>query len=241
VALIALALFWTSVKSDYRTYAAGSSESQRIVVPLSERMEYLGSRAITPGAIDLGETSYALLIRLAYVDIFGSVIDVQEASPEPVAMRQWIEGIGHVLTPRFLFPSKAALSDSEVFMRLARRFSTEEIRMGTSISVGYMAENFADLGFPGMLLGIAVLGLAIGGTMRILMSFNMPVVVREGMVMALAFSISRDGVEVSLPKILGSLFMFLIVFLLLNKFVFPRVMSWLDRQSRSARTVRSSR
>jgi hypothetical protein len=155
-------------------------------------------------------------------------------------MRQWMEAVDHVLTPRFLFPSKAALSDSDVFMRLARRFSTEEIRTGTSISVGYMAENFADLGFPGMLVGIAVLGLAIGGTMRILMSFNVPVVVREGMVMALAFSISRDGVEVSLPKILGSLFMFLIVFLLLNRFVFPKAMNWLGRQSGSTRTVRSS-
>src|SRR5260370_23405499 len=96
--LIALALFWTSVKSDYRTYAAASDESQRIVVPLSERMEYLGSRAITPGAIDLKETSYSLLSRLAYVDIFGSVIDVQEASPEPIPMRQWMEALDHVVT-----------------------------------------------------------------------------------------------------------------------------------------------
>jgi hypothetical protein len=240
VALIGLALFWTSVKSDYRIFASGSDASQAIVVPLSERMAYLGARAITPDAINLNETSYALLSRLAYVDIFGSVIDVQEASPEPIPMRQWMEAVDHVLTPRFLFPSKAALSDSDVFMRLARRFSTEEIRTGTSISVGYMAENFADLGFPGMLVGIAVLGLAIGGTMRILMSFNVPVVVREGMVMALAFSISRDGVEVSLPKILGSLFMFLIVFLLLNRFVFPKAMNWLGRQSGSTRTVRSS-
>jgi hypothetical protein len=239
-ALIALALFWTSVKSDYRVFASGSDESQAIVVPLSERMAYLGNRAITPDAINLKETSYALLSRLAYVDLFGSVIDVQEASPEPIPMRQWMEAVDHVLTPRFLFPSKAALSDSEVFMRLARRFSTEEIRLGTSISVGYLAENFADLGFPGMLLGIGVLGLAIGGSMRVLMSFNVPLVVREGLVMAFAFSISRDGVEVSLPKILGSLFTFLIVFLLLNRFVFPRVMSWLGHQTGAALTVKPS-
>ena len=155
-------------------------------------------------------------------------------------MRQWMEAVDHVITPRFLFPSKAALSDSDVFMRLARRFSTEEIRTGTSISVGYMGENFADLGFPGMLLGIAVLGLAIGGSIRVLMSFNVPLVVRDGIVMAFAFSISRDGVEVSLPKILGSMVMFLIIFLLLNKFVFPRVMSWLRRQSGSAVAVRPS-
>ena len=32
------------------------------------------------------------------------------------------------------------------------------MRGGTSISVGYMAENYADLGFPGMLVGVLVLG-----------------------------------------------------------------------------------
>ena len=158
VALIALALFWTAVKSDFRTFAAGSSESQRIV-PLSERMGYLGDRVITPGPINLRETSYLLLSRLVYVDISGPVIDVQEASPEPLPMRQWMEAVDHVVTPRFLFPRKAALSDSDVVMRLARRFSTEEIRTGTSTSVGYMGENFADLDFPGMLLGIAVLAM----------------------------------------------------------------------------------
>jgi len=233
VALVSLALFWTSVKSDYRVYAAGSDESQAIVVQLSERMAYLGSRAISPDAINLKETSYALLSRLAYVDVFGSVIDVQDASPEPVAMRQWMEAIDHVVTPRFLFPNKPPLLDSEVYMRLARRFSTEEIRLGTSISVGYMAENYADLGFPAMLLGIALLGLIIASSIRILMSFKVPQMVREGLVMAFAFMISRDGVEVSLPKILGALVMFLIVFLLLNKFAFPRVMSWLDHRKAS--------
>src|SRR5437762_49704 len=91
VALVALALFWTSVKGEYRTYAAGSDESQGIVVPLSERLGYLGTRAITPGVVSLGDSSYMLLSRLAYVDIFGSVIDVQEAAPEQIPMRQWME------------------------------------------------------------------------------------------------------------------------------------------------------
>ena len=156
------------------------------------------------------------------------MIDAQEVLPEPTPLRQWMEAAEHVLTPRFVFPSKAALSDSEVYMRLANRVATEEVRMGTSISVGYMAENFADLGFPGMLIGITVLGLAIAGSIRLLMSFRLPQVVREGIVMGLAFSILRDGVEASLPKIFGALFMFLIVFLLLNKFVFPRVTLWLS-------------
>jgi len=235
VALVSLALFWTSVKGEYRTYAAGSDESQGIVVPLSERMGYLGARAFTPGSMSLGDSAYMLLSRLAYVDIFGSVIDVQEAAPEAMPMRQWRDSIGHVLTPRFLFPDKPVLSDSEVYMRLARRFATEDVRMGTSISVGYMGENFADLGFPGMLVGIAALGLIIAGVIRIMMSFQLPLTVREGIVMALTFVMSRDGVEVSLAKTLGGMVMFLLVFLLLNKFVFGRVMVWLNHQGTAMR------
>jgi len=239
VVLVALALFWTSVKTDYRGYVTGSSESQQIVVPLSERMSYLGSRVLTGGDMSLGETAYMLLSRFAYVDIFGSVIDVQETAPEPVHFRQWTEALEHVLQPRFLFPSKAPLSDSEVYLRLTGRAAFEEIRLGTSISVGYMGENFADLGFPGMLVGIAVLGLAVAGSIRLLMSFQLPIMVREGIIMAMAFGVFRDGVEVSLPKVLGALLMFVIVSLLLNKFAYQKAIAWLDRHQATMRPAPS--
>ena len=69
------------------------------------------------------------------------MITVQEATPEPQAMRQWSDALAHVLQPRFLFPGKAALSDSDVYVRLAKGDPTEEVRAGTSISVGYIGEN----------------------------------------------------------------------------------------------------
>jgi multisubunit Na+/H+ antiporter MnhB subunit len=137
--------------------------------------------------------------------------------------------------PRFLFPGKAALSDSEVYTRLARRLTMEEVREGTSISVGYMGENFADLGFPGMLFGVAVLGLIMAAVARVLMSFDLPQIMREGMLMAFAITVSRDGVEVSLAKTLGATVMFLVAFLLLNKVFFPRVLQWLEHRSRGLR------
>jgi hypothetical protein len=231
VSLTALALFWTSVKGEYREYAAQSADSQAIVVPLSDRMDYLANKALNFGDMDLGKTSYALLIRFAYVDIFASVIDVQNLSPEPIFMRQWKEALEHVFEPRIFFPDKPELLDSEVYMRLTRRFLFDEISQGTSISVGYMGENFADLGFPGMLLGIAVLGLVLALCLRALMSFSLPWVMREGVAMAFVFSMARDGVEVSLPKVLGAALMFMIVFIPILKFGAPRVVRLLDRGS----------
>ncbi|MBS0521940.1 MAG: hypothetical protein JSR90_24825, partial [Proteobacteria bacterium] len=159
--LTTLALFWTSVKADYREYASQYSDSQAIVVPLSDRLAYLGSKVLTFGNTNFSETAYQLLTRFAYVDIFASVIDVQQTSPEPIPMRQWKEALEHVFQPRFLFPDKPELSDSEVYVRLTKRYLVDEVSQGTSISVGYMGENYADLGYPGMLAGIAFLGLIL--------------------------------------------------------------------------------
>lgn len=238
VVLITLALFWTSVKMEYRQVATGSDDSQAVTASLGDRLGYLGNRALSPSAIDWNEASYLLLIRLAYVDIFGSVITVQEASREPGFARQWSDGLSHVLQPRFLFPDKPPLSDSEVYVRLAKGDPTEEVRQGTSISVGYMGENFADFGFPGMLLGIAAIGLVAGGIYRYFMTRRIPMMVREGTLLVLVYSLGRDGVEISLPKILGAFIMSTLVYLILVKFAYPRALAWLDKPPARRTAVR---
>lgn len=237
VVLVALALFWTGVKMEFRQMATGSDQSQTIHASLSDRLGYLGGRAISPSSIDWGESAYALLIRFAYVDIFGSVISVQENSPEPGTMRQWSDAISHVTQPRFLFPNKPVLSDTEVYVRLAKGDPTEEMRAGTSISVGYMAENFVDLGFPGMLAGILVIGLMVGYVARYFMTRKLPWMVREGTVLVFVYSIGRDGVEISLPKIVGAVTMFFLIYMLLVRFGYPRVLAWLDSRVAAPRVA----
>jgi len=234
--LLFLALFWTSVKSEYRAYATGDDETtQAISVPLEDRMAYLGDKVVNVGELDWGNNAYLLLIRFAYVDIFGQVIGVAESSPEPVAMRQWRDALSHVLQPRFLFPDKAALSDTEVYVRLARADPMDLIRAGTSISVGYMAENFVDLGFPGMLAGLFTIGLMLALIIRYFMNQPLPWMMREGIIMGFAFSMARDGVEVSLPKILGAMLMFFIVWVLICKYALPYAIHWLDQRAMTSR------
>ncbi|MGD9879790.1 MAG: hypothetical protein AB7F22_07395 [Reyranella sp.] len=238
--LLVLALFWTAIKHDYRIYASQSDESQEIKVPLTERMAYLGDKLTSADGINWSDAAYTLLVRLAYVDIFGAVIGVQETSPESEPYRQWGEALGHVFQPRFLFPEKPQLLDSDVYMRLARGDPAEHARTGTSISVGYMGENFADFGFPGMLFGIAFLGVMLGLVTRLFMASHLPLMVREGIVMGFVFSMARDGVEVSLPKVLGGMFMFFLVFSLIARFGFPIVVRWLDTRAAEARARASS-
>ncbi|HQS16390.1 MAG: hypothetical protein B7Y08_16220 [Rhodospirillales bacterium 24-66-33] len=233
-ALVFLALFWTSVKTEYREYATGGSESQALQLSLSDRAEYMLGRVARIGDIDWALTSKALLERLAYVDITGLVINVDQAGSEPSSMRQWSDAFSHVLRPRFLFPDKEALSDTEVYIRLTKADLLENMRGGTSISVGYMAENYVDLGFPGMLAGVFAVGLLVALVIRFFFSFDVPWMVRQGAALAYVYSICASGLEVSLPKLLGSSLTFAVAYGLILKFAFPIGRRWLDRRARQA-------
>ena len=235
-AMLVLALWWTAVKTDFREYATASTDSQNIKVDLSSRMGYLGNKAT--GDIDWSTASYALLLRLSYVDIFGSVIGVQEVAPEARYFGQWQDAIDHIAKPRFLFPGKGVLSDTEVFIRLARGNASEAFRSGTSISVGYVAENYVDMGFPGMLIGVFAIGVMVAGICRYFMTRQLPWMVREGTALAIIYTIGHDGVEISLPKILGSMYMSLGVWAIMARWGFPFVFRYLGRHGvgRGSRT-----
>jgi len=70
--LLYLALFWTSVKAEYREFATGSTDSQYVKVDIDDRFGYLGNRLAASGDIDWAMASYAFLSRLAYtISSFG--------------------------------------------------------------------------------------------------------------------------------------------------------------------------
>ncbi len=239
--LVFLALFWTSVKVQYREYVSGGADSQSIVVPFDERMAYLGDKVVNIGETDWNETSYALVSRFAYVDIFAQVIGVADSFPEPIVLRQWREALSHVFQPRFLFPDKAVLNDSDVYARLMRADPYEQISKGTSISVGYMGEIYADMGFPGMLGGIFLVGILLSLIAKYFMSLPLPWMLREGVVMGLAYMTAATGMEISLPKILGTMVTYFLAWALIVKFALPTALQWLEQRATLRRDQRSSR
>jgi hypothetical protein len=143
---------------------------------------------------------------------------------------RWRDALEHIGKPRIFFPDKAALDDTEVFLKYVRGDVAEEGRSGTSISIGYLAENFIDFGFPGMLAPIAVMGLLLGCTLRYFMTRPSPWVVREGFVTASVLTVSA-GMELSLAKFLGGTILFLVVLGLCWKFLYPSLDRWLGQRS----------
>jgi len=229
--LISLGLFWTAVKTEYRDFLLQGEDIQFTRRPLGERFAYLGSLALSSGSLDWTSASYTMLSRFAYVDIFGSVIGYTEGTRSETHLRQWQESFDHIFKPRVFFPNKPMLSDTETYARLTGTDPELVLRNATSISVGYMAENYVDLGFPGMLVGIFALGVIIAGAVRYFMRRDLPWMVRQGIVLALLYSVGGNGVEVSMPKVLGATIMFFIVYALLARFVLPYLLRWLDTRA----------
>lgn len=225
--LIGLGLFWTAVKSEYRDVASGYTGDQLISASIGERAGVLLRNAIHPQEIDWSRAADQLLRRISYIDFFGASITITETAPEPETFGRWRDALEHVAKPRFLFPGKAALNDTEVFMRYVRP-TADEMHSGTSISIGFLAENFIDFGFPGMLAPVAVLGLLLGSMMRYFMTRPVAWATREACAVALVLALAA-GMEVSLAKFLGGTILIFIVLALFLKFIYPSIGRWLPQ------------
>lgn len=129
--------------------------------------------AAVPEVIDDPQPSIEILIsRLSYIGFFSRVIEYVPAV-EPHANGELLRmALTNAFMPRLLFPSKPVLpSDSYYTRRFTGIMVAEE---GTSISIGYMAEFFADWGLAGMFLSIFGYGCLIGACIETVRRFVQP-------------------------------------------------------------------
>jgi hypothetical protein len=230
--LTGLGLFWTAVKQQYRGVATGFSGTQGISASFGERTEWLLGRAMRLGEIDWGTAADSMIRRIGYIDFFGAVIGIAETAPDPVNLGRWRETLEHITTPRALFPDKAVLNDNILFATYVRRGAvSDETRGSTSISVGFLAENFIDFGFPRMLMPVALMGVALGGVLRYFMSRPVAWPVREGFVAAVVLDGIAPGMELSLAKYFGTIIIHFVVLALVLKFIYPALGRWLELAS----------
>ncbi len=80
----------------------------------------------------------------------------------------------------------------------------------------------------------STIGLIVALVIRFFFSFDVPWMVRQGTALAFVYSICASGLEVSMPKILGSSFTFAVAYGLAMKFAFPVGQRWLETRARQA-------
>jgi len=216
VVLVVVGIVWTVIKAEYREFLNQGSGRQEIVVPVPDRLAKLNEllRDLDRDAITDGLET--MIMRLSYVNFFAfSIINVPENIPyEKGAL--WFGAIKHVLTPRFLFPNKPAINDSERTSYYSGVVVAGE-EQGTSISIGYMGESYIDFGPRWMFAPVFLLGLFYGGIYRYFVHHQRHRVLGFAMASAI-LTFGAYTIETSNIKLVGGNLMSLIVIGLFTKF-----------------------
>jgi len=220
-----LAAFWSDVKSDYRNFLNQGSGQQEIRQPLEERLAYLGNQAVEFDARKLVNGLDLLFNRLSYIDFLAATMQrVPDVLPHEHGAHLG-QAVLHLLTPRILFPDKPDVPDDTVvtayYTALPAAVFAEP---GTSISIGYLGELYIDFGVEGALLATFLLGLISGRGYRVIRDYpRTPAFVNYGLCMMFALAFTSFGT--ALIKLIGGLVMALAAAFLLQRYVWPVLLS----------------
>jgi len=155
-----LVLTWQAgvKKETRRAYDANEVGSDPV-----ERITLFVTHAINAVPVVFNDTETVfegLVARVSYVTFFSRTLEYIPAKQPHAAGELLQMALTNAFMPRFLFPDKPVLpSDSYYTRRFTGLLVTEE---GTSISIGYMAEFYADWGLGGMFLSILLYGFLMG-------------------------------------------------------------------------------
>ncbi len=216
---LSMAIFWSHAKVGYRIFLNQGTDAQVTLVPVSERINYLASAFMTFGSTEFQDGLERLLNRITYVDHLAVVMTrVPSVIPHAEGERMGA-ALMHVFVPRLIFPSKPPLENDTV----ATNFYTglhDNWSDGTSISMGYLAEIYIDVGIGGALFIMFLVGLVYGFFFRSLREFSkFPPVLNQAlcMMVVLPFSVF----ETALVKLIGSLIVTFASAFVLQRLVIP--------------------
>ena len=129
-----------------------------------------------------------LVERISYVTFFSLVLE-RVPDREPHAGGELLQSaLQNAFVPRLLFPDKPVLPSDSYY---TRRFAGIAVAEGaTSVSIGYMAEFYADWGLTGMFLSVLLYGAWIGGMIAVVWRFVPVAALRFGAVTVVALAVA---------------------------------------------------
>jgi hypothetical protein len=222
--LFAVAVLWTAIKGEYRTYVSGGVAEQIVTVDYPTRLSKVVDLVGQLDQEKLIQSVDQLLRRLTYVDFFAVVLTyVPSQMPHEHGALFW-DAVSRPFMPRLFFPDKEVIDDS-VRSNLYTG-GVAAISEGTSISLGYVAESYIDFGAVGMFPALFLIGLLFGGIYRGLLRWTAS---RGLLGMGLASGVLTGAapLETSFTKAFGGIAVALLVAVLLAGLVLPRWAPWL--------------
>lgn len=224
IVLINIGAVWSYVKVEYRMYLSGGERAQIVVVDKRDALNKLWELTNNMNAETYKMGFEALIKRVYALEYFSATINHVTKYQKYLDGETWNNAIRHVLMPRILFPNKKGIDDSKQTMKLTG-IHLADASQGTSISVGYMAESFADFGAFYMHFAIFFLGFLLGSIYKFLTTKAVNSLWAFAMIFPMFFLININGKN--LIKIFGNTFYFIIVFFFLSKFAVPFIDGYL--------------
>jgi hypothetical protein len=220
---LGLAVVWSSIKTDYRAFLNERTGSQVVTVTKEQQVDELLRLLEQIDQETFVRGMDSMVTRISYVEYFGYALDyVPRVRPhEEGALLKG--AVAHVLTPRFLFPDKPAIFDTE---ETARYTGLDVIGQGqTSISLGYPAEAYIDFG-P-FLMFLPILGVAVlYGIMYRFFLYDRPEAPLASASIAVVLLFEVTKIENTFPKMLGGTINQALVSFALYLLVFRRADRW---------------
>ncbi|MEY2480210.1 MAG: hypothetical protein QOI04_1137 [Verrucomicrobiota bacterium] len=159
--LFVTGIVWSAIKQDYREFLNQGSGLQEVTVSLEDRGAKLSELLGTVSWESFTNGLEALILRVSQVNLFAlTLINVPNNVPyEHGAL--WKDAVMRIVTPRFIFPDKAVVDDSQR-ANLYTGTQIAGVEAGTSMGIGYVAESYVDFGPVVMFIPTFCLGIFYG-------------------------------------------------------------------------------
>lgn len=220
IALLAIGLFWTAIKPDYREFLNQGTQKQVIKVDNMEAVSFLTTKIDDVDEEVLYDASEDLLNRISYIDYFSSAIAYVPKETPHANGNVLLNAINHVLVPRIFNPNKPIIDESKHLTKYTGIFYST-ISMGVSFSLGYVGDFYVDFGPIVMFLPLFLIGLLVGFIHNFIFNTSRNYLWALAMIVPIFFLIYKF--EISLIKLFGNLLVYCISFYLLNKFIIPKI------------------
>jgi hypothetical protein len=226
IAMGYLGVIWTVVKSDYRFFLNQDSGQQVVNVGTADALNYLADKVTDVRSSDLERGMEMLVDRIAYIDFFSSVMNyVPESKPHEDG-KLTKDAILHILLPRLFYPEKPAIDDSKHLTKYSGVVYADA-SAGTSIALGYFGDLYIDYGKFYMMIALFFLGKITGHIIRSVYRTSLNTF--WAMAIMLPVFMLVFEFENALIKLIGGLVVFWIVVTLFNKYIAPRVDTFLKQ------------
>lgn len=219
--LFFIAVVWTVVKGDYRSFLNEGSQQQVVTVSqnaafgkLSDLLSIVNKETFAEG---VGQFFY----RLQYVYHLSKAMDHVPAEEPFQHGAVWRETVKFTTVPRFLNPDKGVYDASVK----ASRFTGIQYlgqASGVSFSLGYFADCYVDFGIPGMFAALALIAFVWSKIFRFfLLKSTGNIVINYAI--AAAFFVQFCFFEMDGTFMFGRMFTTFIVFVFLKYTLFKRL------------------